>query len=178
MGTIARRDIPALLAGMAMAAGGAARAASEPHQDEGLSFTAEAIHQEIAFGASAARIYATLLDAKQFDTVTRLGEAFKSGRLGKTPTAIDPVEGGAFELFGGYIGGRTLELVPDKRIAQAWREKSWPDGVFSLVTFAFSSQGAPTKLTLDHTGFPNGAGHHLSIGWYGDYWEPLRKYLG
>ena len=178
MVTIRRRDMPALLAGLAAAGTIAARAATEPHQDEGLSFTAEAIHQEIAFAAPRARVYATLTDAKQFDAVFRLSDAAKSMRLNATPTQIDPVPGGVFVLFGDYILGRTVELVPDTRIVQAWREKTWDPGAFSIVTFALSdAPGGGTKLTFDHTGFPRGAGHHLTIGWYENYWDPMRKYL-
>ena len=172
-----RRDVAALIAGLAGAAG-AARGAVEPHQDEGLSSKAEAIHQEVVFAASRARVYAALTDAKQFDAVMHLGEAMKLGALGNIPAAIDPVAGGVFAIFGGFITGRTIELVPDTRLVQAWREKTWPAGVFSLVSFALSdAPGGGTKLAFDHTGFPAGAGHHLSVGWYENYWEPMRKYL-
>jgi uncharacterized protein YndB with AHSA1/START domain len=170
--------MPALLASLAVAGTAAARAAAEPHQDEGLGFTAETIHQEVAFAASRARVYAALTDAPQFDAVTRLSDAAKSMRLHATPTQIDPVPGGAFVLFGDYILGRTIELVPDTRIVQAWREKTWPEGIFSVVRFALSdANGGGTTLSFDHTGFPAGAGHHLSVGWYENYWEPMRKYL-
>jgi activator of HSP90 ATPase len=177
MGTIRRRDIPALIAGMAAAASGKAGAAPSSHQDEELSFANEALHQVVAFTASRSRVYSALTDAGKFDAVTQLSDAAKSMRLGKTPTLIDPVPGGAFVLFGDYILGRTIELVPDTRIIQAWREKTWPGGAYSIVTFALSDFGTGTKLTFDHRGFPRGAGHHLSIGWYENYWEPLRKYL-
>jgi activator of HSP90 ATPase len=178
MVTIRRRDVPALLAGIAAAGNLEARAATDPHQDEGLSFTSEALHQEITFAAKRSRLYSALIDARQFGAVTLLSDAAKSMRLGKAPTQIDPTEGGSFVLFGDYILGRTVELVPDTRIVQAWREKTWPDGVYSIVTIALSDHGTGTKLTFDHTGFPKGAGHHLSIGWFENYWEPLRKYLG
>ena len=178
MVTIRRRDVPALLAGIAAAGNVAARAATDPHQDEGLSFMSEALHQEITFTAERSRVYSALIDAKQFDAVTLLSDAAKSMRLGKTPTQIDPTPGGLFVLFGDYILGRIVELVSDTRIVQAWREKTWPDGVYSIVTIALSDDGNGTKLAFDHTGFPKGAGHHLSIGWFENYWEPLRKYLG
>jgi activator of HSP90 ATPase len=80
-------------------------------------------------------------------------------------------------LFGDYIVGRSIELVPNALIVQAWREKTWPEGVYSIVRFALMDAGTGTKLSFDHTGFPKGAGHHLSIGWYENYWQPLRRYL-
>src|SRR5262245_2227936 len=141
MRAIRRRDMPALLTGLAIMGEGFVYAATEPHRDEGLSFTSEALHQEIVFAAKRAKIYSALIDVDQFDAVTRLSDAAKSMRLGTTPTAIDPVAGGAFVLFGDYIVGRTLELVPNIRIVQAWREKTWPNGIFSIVRFALADLG-------------------------------------
>lgn len=175
---IRRRDVAVLLGGLGVAGIGAARAGTEPHRDEGLMATAEAIHQEIDFAASAAKIYGTLLDAKAFDAVTALGRAAKTGQLAAVPAKISPDAGGAFALFGGYIVGRHVELVPDTRIVQAWREQSWPGGAYSLATFALRDQPGGARLTFDQTGFPCGAGAGVAPGWYADYWDPLRKYLG
>ncbi len=73
-----------------------------------------AIHQEIDFKTAPARIYATLLDAKQFSAFT------------KDAAEIEPQPGAAFKLFGGRIEGRNVELSPNQRIVQAWRPASWP----------------------------------------------------
>ncbi len=86
--------------------------------------------------------------------------------------------GGAFSIFGGMIVGWNLELVPDERIVQAWREKDWDPGLYSIVRFQLNEQGAETRLVFDHTGFPKGAAAHLAPGWWTHYWEPLQKYLG
>jgi len=143
----------------------------------GLSHDAESIHQDIHFDATRHRIYAALTSAGQFDAVSRLGVAAKSMKLGSAMTEIGRKAGDAFTLFGGYIVGRNLELVADTRLVQAWREQSWKPGEFSLVRFQLSDDGTGAKLAFDHTGFPRGAGEHLSIGWYQDYWDPLKKFL-
>lgn len=163
-----------LAAGFGLARG--ARAADATNTP-GLSHDAESIHQEIHFDATRHRVYATLTNADQFDAVSKLGVAAKSMKLGSARTEIGAGAGDTFTLFGGYIVGRLLELVPDTRLVQVWREQSWEPGAFSLVKFQLSDDGAGTKLTFDHTGFPNGAGEHLSIGWYQDYWEPMKKFL-
>jgi activator of HSP90 ATPase len=67
--------------------------------------------------------------------------------------------------------------VPHERIVQAWREKDWPAGVYSIVRFELNQQGSETRLVFDHTGFPQGAAFHLAPGWWSHYWEPLQKYL-
>ena len=91
---------------------------------------AESIHDEVEFKAERTRVYAALTQAKQFDQVTSLSEAMRQGGMapGTAPTEIGAEAGGAFSLFGGYVTGRQVELVPDERIVQAWRAASWHPG--------------------------------------------------
>jgi activator of HSP90 ATPase len=44
--------------------------------------------------------------------------------------------GGTFTLFGGYVTGRNLEMLPDERLVQAWRAGSWKPGAFSIAAFS------------------------------------------
>jgi uncharacterized protein YndB with AHSA1/START domain len=139
-----------------------------------------AIHQEIVFAADPARVYQTLTLASGFDRVVQLSAAMNSmmkSTPGKVATQIDARAGGAFALFGGYITGYNLELVPNTRIVQAWRVGNWPPGVFSIAKFALSENGTTTTLSFDHTGFPDEAAEHLAEGWHVNYWEPLAKVL-
>jgi uncharacterized protein YndB with AHSA1/START domain len=146
--------------------------------EERISRTAESIHEEPIFKASPRRVYEALTDAKQFDRVTQLGAAMRSGMaLGSKPTLISREAGGPFTLFGGHIVGRHIELVPNERIVQAWRVADWNPGVYSIAKFELTEQGPGTKLVFDHTGFPEGKAQHLSEGWKASYWEPLGKYL-
>src|SRR5690242_2058822 len=85
---------------------------------EGISRSAEAIHQEVIFKASRKRVYEALTDVKQFDRVVQLSQARMS--LGVKPTEISREVGGAFSLFGGHIQGRNIELIRDERLVQAW----------------------------------------------------------
>jgi uncharacterized protein YndB with AHSA1/START domain len=151
---------------------------SAPGQDDGLTHTSEAIHQEVRFDASRRRVYEALTEAKQFDGVTRLsdGKALLAAP-GAKPTVISDLLGGPFVLFGGYITGRHLELTPGERLVQAWRAASWKPGEYSVVTFVLLDDGPKTKLVFDHRGFPEGNGSHLASGWHAHYWDPLTKYL-
>lgn len=123
------------------------------------------LHQEIELKAAPERIFNMLLDAKQFAAFTGM------------PATIDPSPGGAFNTFGGMIGGRNVELVPNRRIVQAWRPATWDPGVYSIVHFELKDSSGGTVLVLDHTGFPEGDFDHLDAGWYMRYWDPLKKYL-
>ncbi len=169
-----------VISGIAMALGGLTLESTKVRAaaDEEISHSAEAIHQVIVFKASPKRVYEALLDAKQFDQVTRLSGAMKSMAPGGQPTMIDRQAGGAFALFGGYITGRQIELVPNERIVQAWRAGSWDPGVYSIAKFELAEQGSGSKIVFDHTGFPMGTGEHLAAGWKMNYWEPLQKFLG
>jgi activator of HSP90 ATPase len=170
--------LPALgAAGTALASVAIPRAQKSAGTDE-ITHTNEAIHQEVIFKASRKRVYEALTDAKLFDKVIQLSAAVKSGMVppGK-PAEISREPGGAFALFGGYISGRQLVLVPEKLIVQAWRAGSWDPDSYSIAKFALSDQDANTKLIFDHSGFPNGEGPHLAEGWHVNYWEPLAKAL-
>ena len=168
------------MTGVAVAIGGLAigSSASQASAGDGLSHAAEAIHQETVFKASPTRIYDALLDAQQFQKIELLGGAMKSSDLAAKPAEISREPGGTFSIFGAYIVGRQLELVPNQRIVQAWRENSWDPGVYSIAKFELSEQGSGTKLVFDHTGFPAGNGEHLAAGWKSHYWEALEKFLG
>jgi activator of HSP90 ATPase len=164
----------------AFAAGGLAlrsKTAWAAADDNGLSHTAEAIHQEVSFKETPKRIYGALTNAQQFQKICQLSDASKHVDVNSKPAEINAQPGSEFTLFGGYIVGRQIELIPNKRMVQAWREPTWDPGVYSVVKFELSEQGAGTKLAFDQTGFPAGAGDHLAIGWKLNYWEPLAKLL-
>jgi uncharacterized protein YndB with AHSA1/START domain len=167
------------IAGLAFMVGGVALGSTTAWAgDENvISHESEAIHQEASFAASRKRVYDALTDSGQFDKVVQLSAAMKSIPQGGKPTKISNQEGGAFSLFGGYITGRQIELVPNERIVQAWRAATWEPGIFSVVRFQLTEQGAGTKIIFDHTGFPKGQSAHLAAGWKDNYWEPLGKML-
>ena len=132
----------------------------------GTIIATRAIHQEEDFTVAPHRIYEALLDAKQFT-------AFSGGRKAE----IDPTLGGAFSLFAGHIVGRNLELVPDRRIVQAWRVVPWPEGIFSIARFDLTEKGSGTRIIFDHTRFPTELAEHLKSGWDENYWTALQKYF-
>jgi activator of HSP90 ATPase len=136
------------------------------------------IHREVKFKASPERLYAALTDAKEFQKVVLLSGAVKTGMVKNPPPAqISAVAGGEFAVFGGYITGRQIELVPNVRIVQAWRTGTWDPGIYSIARFALAPLGTGTLLTFDHTGFPKGEAEHLAQGWKANYWEPLEQLL-
>jgi activator of HSP90 ATPase len=123
------------------------------------------IHDTIDFKSSPQRLYEAILDQKQFAAFSGM------------PASIDPTPGGAFSQFGGQIVGRSIELVPNRRIVQAWRPANWEPGIYSIAHFEFAPRGEETTLTFDHTAFPAGNYDSLNSGWHLHYWDPLKKFL-
>src|SRR5262245_30432605 len=125
-----------------------------------------AIHQEIRINALPETVYEVLTNSAKFARMT-------SGRA----AAISPEEGGEVSLFGGDIRARNVELVPGKRVVQAWRSSAWPKGVYSIVRFELDRDGDATRLVFDQSGYPEGAHDMLEGGWAKMYWEPMQAML-
>src|ERR1700722_19314009 len=111
-GNMTRRGVTVLLGSIAT---GSVRA----QPDRPLT----AVHQEVDFKATPARIYEILLDAKLFAAFT------------KDTAEIQRQPGGAFKLFGRRVEGRTIELTPNQRIVQAWRASDWKAGFYTVIRF-------------------------------------------
>ncbi len=124
------------------------------------------IHQDVTIKATPSAVYGVLTSSDAFAKMT-------GGRAAE----IAAEAGGAISLFGGEISGRNVELVPEKRVVQAWRSKAWPEGVYSIVKFEFSADGKGTKLSFDQAGHPEAAESMLESGWHQMYWEPMNATL-
>lgn len=125
------------------------------------------IHQEVSLPGSPAAIYEILTSPRRFEAMT-----------GGRSADIAAEAGGPISLFGGDIRGRNVELVPGRRVVQAWRSQAWPDGVYSIVRFELAADGARTKLTFDQSGHPAEAQAMLEGGWAQMYWDPMAAILG
>jgi activator of HSP90 ATPase len=168
---ITRRDFSARIVGGGIAFGVTATARDAGAAEE-IFRTAESIHQEVVIKATAGRIYEALTDANQFTKVTTFSPVMNAA-----PARIGRAEGESFTLFGGHIVGRHVELVPSRRIVQAWRVVDWDAGVYSIARFDLIDRDRETTIVFDHIGFPNGKAEHLAEGWRLNYWEPLEKYF-
>jgi activator of HSP90 ATPase len=119
------------------------------------------IHHEMSVAAAPALVFEALADGTRFATLTG------------APATGEAAEGEAFTAFGGHITGRQIELVAGRRIVQAWRAKTWPEGVYSIAHFELHAAGAGTKLVFEHAGFPADMREHLAQGWKANYWDKL-----
>jgi uncharacterized protein YndB with AHSA1/START domain len=132
------------------------------------------IHQQVTIPASPRDVYAILADASALSAL--------SGMDGKSGLA----EGDEYSPFAGRVTGRQVELVPASRIVQVWRLPEWEPGAYTIVRFTLEPAGDGTRLTLDQSGYPEGADtvgchdtwhDHLSEGWGMFYLGPIAEHF-
>jgi len=123
------------------------------------------IQQSVSFKAAPRRVYELLMDSRKHARFTGA-----SARISRKP-------GGRFTAFDSYISGVNIELVPDKRIVQAWRGSDWPEGHYSLVFFSLSKVREGTRLNFIQIGVPEKEHKDISAGWREFYWKPMKKML-
>lgn len=113
------------------------------------------------FRTSADQLYATFTDPQRLAAFTRAPpKVFEGAR-----------EGAQFELFGGNIAGKFVEMNEPTRIVQEWRLKQWPEGHFSRLTLRFEQNNvdAVTVMKVDWAGVPVGQEEVTKKNW-GEYY--------
>ena len=122
------------------------------------------IKQKVKFRAPPDLIYSLITNAKKHREFT--GKA----------ALIDERIGGRFSSYAGSIVGINVDLLPGKRIVLAWREQSFPEGIFSMVTFNLvPTRDGGTELTLTHRGVPKELISRISSEWRELYWDKIKK---
>jgi activator of HSP90 ATPase len=95
-----------------------------------------------------------------------------------SPASIDPVVGGKFTAWDGYIQGVTLELQTNVRIVQSWRTSDFPAGSpDSRLEIDLQETLGETLITLFHTNLPDGQADEYRAGWQDFYFKPMLAYF-
>ena len=125
------------------------------------------LKQVVNFKTSSHDVYEALMDSK------------KHAKFSNSKANISREVGGEFTAYDGWINGKNLELIQDKKIVQNWRGngEDWPKGYYSKVTFLFSKTKNGVKLTFKHEGIPESTYEDIKSGWIEHYWEPIKKML-
>jgi activator of HSP90 ATPase len=124
------------------------------------------VHQEVEFDVPPNAVCDAYLDSRRHSRFT-----------GQSATMSKRV-GGAFVAGDGYITGYNLELVPSRRIVQAWRASEWGPGDYSILRLELSARRGGSKLTVDPIGIPDDFRAGVDHGWHEFYWQPMRAYFG
>lgn len=125
------------------------------------------IEQQILLPASAERVFLLLMESEQHSDFTG------------AEAVIDPVVGGHYSAYDGYITGITLALIPNQYIKQTWvaHDDTWPPEHVSEVEFMLTPLGENTVLTFRHTHVPESRLAEFDAAWHDFYWNPLKTYL-
>jgi activator of HSP90 ATPase len=123
------------------------------------------IRQTATFHATPHQVYEALMDTR------------RHARFTQSPAKISRRVGGKISAFGDYITGTNLELVPDRKIVQAWHASEWPEGQMSKVTFRLTAVPAGTRRSFTHSGVPDGFVEAIRQGWIDNYWVPMKAML-
>ena len=127
----------------------------------------EKIKLSAVITATPKEIYNAWLDSKAHS-------AFTGGGAAK----IDPKVKGKFTAWDDYISGRNLELVPNKKIVQAWRTTEFPaKHPDSRLEVILEPSAKGTKVTFVHTDIPDGQSADYKKGWKDFYFTPMKKYF-
>jgi uncharacterized protein YndB with AHSA1/START domain len=124
------------------------------------------IKQKVRFKAPPAVVYELLADSEKRSAIT-----------GKR-AAISRDVGGAFSADAEEVSGVNVDLVPGRRIVQAWRHRRFPEGIYSMaaVTLAPTADGG-TELVLTHRGVPKDLIPETELAWREQYWSRMKAYL-
>jgi activator of HSP90 ATPase len=91
---------------------------------------------------------------------------------------IDPVVGGDFSAWDGYITGKTILLEPYTRIVQSWRTTDFPeDAPDSMLEIILQPVEVGCQVILNHTGLPDGSSDEYEQGWEDYYFAPMQGYF-
>jgi len=88
------------------------------------------------------------------------------------------IEGGTFELLGGNITGKYIEVLPFTKLVQQWRLKSWPAGVMSEVTITIKQTKEDTKIAIKQKGVPTKEVESTREGWQRYYFHAMKRSFG
>lgn len=124
------------------------------------------IKQRVKFNADPDTVYDLLADSRKHSAIT--------GRRAVISTKI----GGTFSIDESDITGINVDLVPGRRLVQAWRDARFPEGVYSMaaVTLTPTADGK-TELVLTHRGVPKDLIPEIEQSWRDQYWSRMKRYL-
>ena len=124
------------------------------------------IEQTVIVSGTPEEVYEAFMDAKKHTKFT-----------GSKATS-NPVIGGKFTAWDGYIAGKNLDLKKGKLIVQEWVDTDWPEGYPpSRLELTLKKVPEGTEIHMSHSQIPASRAEELKEGWNEFYWEPMKKYF-
>ena len=121
------------------------------------------IKHKVRFKAPPEMIYDMLADSRARSELTGC-KAVLSDRVG-----------GKFSTDAGQVTGVNVDLVPGRRLVQAWRRMDFPDGLYSMAAITLDPlPSGGTELVLTHRGVPKHLLDQIEDYWRAVYWGPMK----
>jgi uncharacterized protein YndB with AHSA1/START domain/ketosteroid isomerase-like protein len=126
------------------------------------------ITQDAFFGVPPHDVFEIFVDARTHSAMS-----------GGERADIDARVGGAVCLFESAVSATFLEISPDRRILQTWRDRDWPDGHHAQLELQFMpvNEGRGTHVHLTLCGVPVDKARQTANGWRDYYWVPIAEFL-
>jgi activator of HSP90 ATPase len=119
------------------------------------------------FDATSAFLYKFFIDSKLHTEITG------------SKAIINNKIGGKFTAWDGYIKGEIVSLKKNKAIIQKWRTtefaKEDKDSILEISIEEINNNRS--KLTLKHSGLPEGTEEEYKNGWKEYYMKPLKEFI-
>ena len=117
--------------------------------------------------ASPNAIYTAWLDERKHSAIT-----------GSRAT-VEPWVGGRHTAWDGAVDAVFVELDTGRRLVMTWRTASFPaDAYDSRVEVSLEPVAGGTKVTVFHTGVPEGLIEDCKREWRNHYLDPLKRFFG
>ena len=117
--------------------------------------------------ASPNAIYTAWLDERKHSAIT-------GGRA-----TVEPWVGGRHTAWDGAVDAVFVELDTGRRLVMTWRSASFPkDAYDSRVEVSLEPVAGGTKVTVAHSGIPQGLTEDCKREWRNHYLEPLKRFFG
>ncbi|MCG6146938.1 SRPBCC domain-containing protein [Leptospira levettii] len=122
------------------------------------------IKHKVKFKASPETIYEYIADSKKMTSLT--GEKAVIGQKVGSP----------FSILKGKVNGVIVDILPSRRIVQAWRRLDFPEGIFSMASFTLrETADGGTELILTHRGVPKELIPEVEHDWKRNFWDKIHK---
>lgn len=80
-----------------------------------------------------------------------------------------------FELWGGDVHGKNIEVIPNKKLVQEWFGGKWDKP--SIATFILSFKDNETRIDFTNIDVPDAEFSDIEKGWRDYYLGPIKEYL-
>lgn len=126
----------------------------------------ESIVVRFSLHAPAKAIYEAWLDSAKHTAMTG------------SPASASRQVGGEFTAWDGYIRGKNLLLIENKKIVQSWRSSEFPEEApDSVLSVLLTEREGITEVELEHSDIPPGQGVQYQSGWIEFYANPMQKFF-